>query len=276
MSSFSGDQAPKLRHLSLPGFHPGFSFPFQQLRSFGTLDKWKNTSILALVSLCPNVDMFTIIPRPKYEGEVNEILEVSPPVDIFARSLSIKWGHSEAAIGLFNSLVASRLQHLYITGSLGDKAWEESFTAFLVRSQCPLQTLVLRYSCMGSDQHLLQLLARLPTLLHLGLYCEGLGVSPTVANSFIEGMTAVHESGILPRLQRLNLKFHPTTVRLPTISQILTMAESRIPSLRSLYLTVELQDSHNDDWTMDSNSLLRIQHLKGDGMHVSIGIRKRK
>lgn len=64
----------------------------------------------------------------------------------------------------------------------------------------------------------------------------------------------------LPTLLQLDLRLvHPTSVQLPTISQISTMAESRTCSLRSLRLTVELQDAQNANWTLDSDSLLRIQ-----------------
>ncbi|KAE9409836.1 hypothetical protein BT96DRAFT_984192 [Gymnopus androsaceus JB14] len=248
---FDENEVPNIQHLSLPDFEPWFIFPFDRLTSFGPLERWRNSSILGLLPLCRNVKSFTITPHRNGESET---LEVSPPVKVFLSSLFIENGETAKLVGLLNSMVAPHLQHLVIEGTFEGLVWEESLTAFLARSQCQLQKLTLKGRCLvESEQYLVQLLARTPTLVDLTLHYLPLD------DAFFEALA-------LPFATKL----------LPTASQILTMAESRaslngnVASLQSFRLSVELWDCTNTDWIMDSDSILRTQHLKGDGMKISV------
>ncbi|KAF9062997.1 hypothetical protein BDP27DRAFT_256060 [Rhodocollybia butyracea] len=231
---------------------------------------WSTSGMIHALTKCHNVDSFTII-----IGEFFGTGTASRPRLIQARSLDIGGtfsGDQYQGIELLNSLIATQLKSLTLR-KLGGIRWKLSLLDFISRSQCPLRTLTLHD--IPIDQHLLQLLSLVPTLISLTME-----IYSNIDDTLLNGLVATPELSISPRLQQFDLVCHYRQTENRhldnTVPRILAMAESRLrpsSSVESLErFSVKYEVLASSGWDLNSESLLRLQRLNETGMKASIKV----
>ena len=180
--------APRLRRLTLDGFvfSAGVLSAFNsywthltQLRVTLSTRYLLNREInglfvLTLLELCPHLQDFVLssVSIPQYIMEAGNVRVVTHS---HLRSFDVEVLYGIPC--LLGVLTLPALKHLKITG-IGRGTWRQNeFSAFVTRSRCPLETLKLYGGQLFSEEDQAEYLALIPTLKHVDLSLDTLGVA---------------------------------------------------------------------------------------------------
>ncbi|KAF8186466.1 hypothetical protein K438DRAFT_1835664 [Mycena galopus ATCC 62051] len=240
---------PKLRSLSLDRHATTAHLPplpWSQLKRISA--PLANNVIGEILELASSLRKFTVFSDAEFYQSINPVR--SPGI----REIVLLGSQGHGRVCIVDALTSMNTPELKKITVVQSWKWNssdsQSIRAFLQRSGCSLQTLVLR-GCHVRAPHLIALFPAMPTL---GTLVLADNIPTTVTDTVLDALTMpAREGGILPTLHTLVLKGSYVF----STSNLLAMLESRIGSQPSL-ANIDISLSHRKISPLELNRLAAI------------------